>query len=88
MIALKFVHYEGDSLNHDWLHMFGLPDVSFVDGVASQQNKSVLEWCADQFGEQADRFRSDDQGRWVYLGLGEYTFRNATDATAFRLRWC
>jgi hypothetical protein len=85
----KFV-YVGGGYRDDWPHLFGQTNIRFNDDSVAVANVPVKEWCTEQFGEESQSVISSiqDGGRWIYLGMGEYGFRNETDATAFRLRWC
>lgn len=45
----------------------------------------AVRWCIDQFGEM----NSLPAYRWTHsVDRFTFTFRDAADATAFKIRWC
>ncbi len=47
----------------------------------SEKHVQVMSWCQDQFGLACD-------ARWSCYCEGSFFFNRASDATAFRMRWC
>ena len=45
----------------------------------------VFQWCVEQFGPQG--FLGHSNERWDCVALC-WGFKNAEDATLFRIRWC
>lgn len=77
-------------------HVFKSMSGSFV---AERGHNLVVQWCRSEFGEPGPFYEANS--RWACPAMtmpwaGEYAkpiaqsvaFRDAVDATMFRLRWC
>lgn len=76
------------------LHLLPQPHHTFA--ISSQFEAGIERWLVDQFGPMQEyelicdpgaRWQMVRDGRW-YLSNHMLAVYDATDATAFRLRWC
>lgn len=56
-----------------------------IDGLNGAGHAEAINWCVEQFGLSATSSTPDSV--WL-IGLASISFRDASAATAFKMRWC
>lgn len=59
---------------------------------ARESRNEIYEWCVENFGDNRlttplTAPLADTEARWQHQST-RFWFKSATDATAFKLRWC